>query len=86
MQGPTNHKELLDIATSHTLGEEAFGVIFDRLKGKVKRDKDAGEGASNRPNKKKNKQWCEGSLVATANWKGGWKPPRGYLRPLREAA
>jgi hypothetical protein len=31
-------KELLNIATSHASGEEAVGVIFDRLKGKAKRD------------------------------------------------
>ena len=51
---------LLDIATSHALGEEVVGAIFDCLKGKAKRDEDAGEGASNHPNKKKNKQRCEG--------------------------
>ena len=48
-------KELLNIATSHASGEEAVGVIFDHLKGKAKRDEDTGEGASNYPNKKKNK-------------------------------
>ena len=46
--GPRTTKELLDIA--------AVGAIFDRLMGKAKWDKDAGEGASNRPSKKKNKQ------------------------------
>ena len=70
-RGPRTTKELLDIATSHASGEEAVGAIFDRLKGKAKRDEDAGEGASNRPNKKKNKQWREGSLMATADCKGG---------------
>jgi len=55
-KGPRTTKELLDIATSHASGEEAVGAIFDRPKGKVKRDEDAGEGASNRSNKKKNKQ------------------------------
>ena len=59
--------ELLDIATSHASGEEAVGAIFDHLKGKAKRDEDVGEGASNRPVKKKNKQQREGSLVATAD-------------------
>jgi len=60
-KGPQTTKELLDIATSHASGEEAVGAIFDRLKGKAKRDKDVGEGASNCPNKKKkNKQWHEG--------------------------
>ena len=52
-KGPRTTKELLDIATSHALGEEAVGAIFDRLKGKAKRDEDAGEGASNHPSKKK---------------------------------
>ena len=46
-------------------------MIFDRPKGMAKRDEDTGEGTSNHPNKKKNKQWCEGSLVATADRKGG---------------
>ena len=54
-------------------------AIFDRLKGKAKRDEDAGEGASNRPNKKKNKQRHEGSLVATTDHKGGQKPIDGTL-------
>ena len=53
------------------------GAIFDRLKGKAKRDKDANKGASNSPSKKKNKQQCKGSLVATANRKGGRKPTEG---------
>ena len=55
------------------------GVIFDHPKGKAKRDEDADEGASNRPNKKKNKQQREGSLMATANRKGGQKPTEGTL-------
>ena len=59
-KGPRTTKELLDITTSHASGEEAAGAIFDCPKGKAKRDEDAGEGASNRPNKK-NKQRCEGS-------------------------
>ena len=52
-------------------------MIFDRLKGKAKWDKDAGEGASNRPSKKKNKQWREGSLVDAVDHKGGQKPIEG---------
>ena len=51
-KGPRTTKELFDIATSHASGEEAVWVIFDRLKGKAKRDEDASEGASNRPNNK----------------------------------
>ena len=69
-------KELLDIATSHASIEEVVGVIFDCLKGKAKQDEDASEGASNRPNKKKNKQRHEGSLMATADRKGGQKPAK----------
>ena len=45
-------------------------MIFDRPKGKAKRDEDADEGASNHPNKKKNKQQHKGSLVATVDCKG----------------
>ena len=55
-KGPRTTKELLDITTSHASGEEAVEAIFDCRKGKAKRDKDAGEGASNRTNMKKNKQ------------------------------
>ena len=51
-------------------------AIFDRLKGKAKRDKDADEGTSNRPIKKKNKQWREGSLMATTDRKGVGSPLR----------
>ena len=61
------------------MGEEVVGAIFDRLKGKAKQDEDAGEGASNRPSKKKNKQRREGSLMATADSKGGQKPAEGTL-------
>ena len=50
---------------------------MDRLKSKAKRDEDAGEGASNHPIKKKNKQQREGLLVATADHKGGQKPIEG---------
>ena len=69
-KGPRTTKELLDITTSHALGEEAVRAIFDRPKGKAKRDEDIVEGASNCPNNKKKKQRCEGSLVATTNHKG----------------
>ena len=67
----------MDIATSHASGEEAVGAIFDRLKGKARQDEDAGEGASNRPTKKKKKQRHEGSLVAAADRQGGQKPTKG---------
>ena len=75
-KGPQTTKELLDITTSHASGEEAVGAIFDRPKGKAKRDEDAGEGASNRPNKK-NKQRHGGSLVAATEWKGDRAPAEG---------
>ena len=68
--GPRTTKELIDIATSHASGEKAVRAIFDRLKGKAKRDEDAGEIASNRPSKKKNKQQHEGSLMATVDYRG----------------
>ena len=57
-------------------------MFFDRPKGKAKRDEDAGEGASNCPNKKKNKQQREDSFVATADRKGGSEARRGYPGPL----
>ena len=52
-------------------------AIFDRPMGKAKRDEDADEGASNCPNKKKNKQQHEGSLMAVVDRKGGQKPAEG---------
>ena len=71
-KGTRTTKELLDIATSHASGKEAVGAIFDRLKGKARRDKGTGKGTSNRSAKKKNKkQRCEVSLVAAADRKGG---------------
>ena len=75
-KGPWTNKELLDIATSHASSEEAVGAIFDCPKGKAKRNEDTSEGASNCPNKKKNTQRHEGSLVAATKWKGDWHPLR----------
>ena len=75
-KGPWTTKELLDIATSHASGEEAVGAIFDRSDSKARWDQDAGEGASNCPNKK-NKQRCEGSFVVNVDRKGGQKPAEG---------
>jgi len=57
-KGPRTTKELLGIATSHASSEKVGRVIFDRPKGKAKRDEDTDESASNHPNKKKNKQRC----------------------------
>ena len=77
-RGPWTTKELLDIATSHALGEEAVGAIFDRPDSKARRDEDVGEGASNSPTKRKNKkQQRDNSLVATTDRKGGRKPTEG---------
>ena len=71
-KGPRTTKELLDITTSHALGEEVVGVIFNHLKGKARQDEGAGEGTSNRSAKRKNKkQQREDSLVAATNRKGG---------------
>ena len=53
------------------------GQFFYYPKGKTKRDEDASEGASNCPNKKKNKQRREGLFVAIADHKGGRKPIEG---------
>jgi hypothetical protein len=47
-----------------------IGAIINRARGKAKREKDAGNGASNHSKKKKNKQWSEDSLVAAAKRKG----------------
>ena len=41
-KGPRTTKELLNIATNIASGEQAVRAIFDRPKGKAKRDKDAG--------------------------------------------
>jgi hypothetical protein len=50
---PRTTKELLNIATSHALGEEVVRAIFNRAQGKAKLDEVASEGASNRSKKKK---------------------------------
>ena len=83
-KGPRTTKELLDIATSHALGEEVVRAIFDRLKGKVGRDEDAGKGASNCPAKKKKKQRREGSLMAAADRRGGRKPAEATLNHFKK--
>ena len=54
-------------------------MIFDCPKGKAKRDEDVGEGASNCPIKKKNKQRREGSLMAATDRNRGRKPTEGAL-------
>ena len=52
-------------------------AIFDRLKGKAKRDEDTSEGASNDLGKKKNKQRHGVLLMATTDHRGGRKPMEG---------
>ena len=61
-------------------------MIFDHLKGKAKQDEDASEGASNHPSKKKNKQRCEGLVVATTDRKGVESPPRVPRTTLRSCS
>lgn len=74
---PCTTKELLDIVTSHACGEEAVGAIFDRSRGKDKRDEAASEGTLNQPGKKKKgKEGGRGNLVAVANRKAD-KGPAG---------
>jgi hypothetical protein len=70
-------KELLDIATNHASGEEVVGAIFDRSRGKAKRDEVADEGASNHSKKKRNKQQHGDLLVAAAERKGKKAPTEG---------
>ena len=52
-------------------------MIFDRSRGKAKRDEDADKGLSNRLNKKKNQRGHGGSLVATAKRKAGRASTKG---------
>ena len=51
-------------------------MIFDHPKGKAKRDEDTGEGASNCPNKKKNKKWREARSWPLPTSGGVGSPPR----------
>jgi len=75
--GPWTTEELLNIAINFASGEEAIGAIFDRSKGKAKREEDVDEGTSNRQNKKRNKQRHKDRLVAIAERKRGQPPPEG---------
>jgi hypothetical protein len=83
-KGTRTTKELLDIATSHASDEEAIGEIFDRPRGKAKRDEDTDEGTSNRSNKKKNKQRHRSSLVVATDRKGGQTPTEGTLDHVKK--
>jgi hypothetical protein len=85
---PRTTKELLNITTSNTSGEEVVRAIFDRARGKAKRDEDAGEGASNRmkKKKKKSKQRSRDLLVATIERKGKKTSTEGPLITLRRCS
>src|SRR5688572_25109944 len=83
-RGSRTMEELLNIATSYASGKEAVGAIFDRSKGKAKREEDAGEGTSNRQQKKKGKLRRKAPLVAAVERKRGQPPPRGHSRLLRQ--
>ena len=85
-KGPRTTKELLDIATSHTSGEEAVEAIFDCLEGKARWDEGTGEGTSNRSAKGKKKQRREDSLVAVADRKGGRKLAEGTPNHFKKNA
>ena len=76
-KGPWTTKELLDIATSHASSKEAVGAIFDRSRGKAKRDEDIDEVPSDRSNKKKSQKGPGGSLVAATERKAGRAPTEG---------
>jgi len=84
-KGSRTTKELLDIATSHALGEEAVRAIFDRLEGKARQDEGAGEGTSNHFAKRKNKkQRREDTLMVATDRTGGWKPIEGTLSHFKK--
>ena len=84
-KGLQTTKELLDITTSHALGEEVVGAVFNHLKGKARRDEGAGKGTSSCSAKRKNKkQRREDSLVAAADRKGGRKPTEGTLNHFKK--
>ena len=84
-KGPRTTKQLLDITTSHALGDEVVGAIFDRFDGKARWDEGAGEGASNRSAKRKNKkQRRDDWLVAATDRKGGRKPAEDTLNHFKK--
>jgi hypothetical protein len=78
---PWTTKELIDITTSHASSEEVVGVIFDRARGKAKRDEYTGEGASNcsKKKKKRGKQQSGDLLMTIAERKGKKAPTEGTL-------
>lgn len=78
-KGPGTTNKLLDIATTHALGEDAVGAIFNHRRQKAKHDKEPDEGFGGRANKRKKNKWRhDGMLVATTGQKG--------RRPLTEEA
>lgn len=54
-KSPQTTNELLDIATTHTSGEDAVGVIFHHRRQKAKRDKDPKGDLEGGPIKERNK-------------------------------
>jgi hypothetical protein len=69
----------LRVLGPQTRAQVPVKAIFDYPRGKAKRDKDTGEGASNRSKKNRNKQWHEDSLMAIAERKGKKVPTEGQL-------
>ena len=55
-KGLRTTKELLDIATIHTLGEEVVGAIFDHSKGKGKREERVNDDSPDRSSKRKDRK------------------------------
>lgn len=55
-KSPRTTKELLDIATTHTSGEDAVGEIFNHRRHNAKRDKEPDIGLGERFDKRKTKR------------------------------
>jgi hypothetical protein len=77
-KGSRTTKELLDIATNFSSGEEAVGAIFSPLKAKGKQQEDTDKGGSshNSKKKKKNKQQLGDNLMAVVERKNNQPHPR----------
>jgi len=83
--GARTTRELLDIAMSHSLGEEAVRAIFDRNKGKAKREEHTKEDAPDRFSKKKNKKGPGAHLSLLLNKKEGELPTQTIPTFLRRS-
>jgi hypothetical protein len=77
-KSPRTTKELLDITTSHASSEDTVGAIFDRSKGKAKRNEDADEGVSNRFCKKEEQAAARGLARGRCRAKGQAGAHRGH--------